>query len=47
MNLSDGVGDAPTLASLSENKEMTPCTVRRMKKGTHKKKKKKTHHIVP
>jgi hypothetical protein len=48
MNLNDGDGDGDVLAStsLSESKEMTPCIVRRKKKGACKKKGRKTPHIV-
>ncbi len=38
MNVNDGNGDAPTSASLSESKELTPCIVHQKKKGASRKK---------
>jgi hypothetical protein len=41
MNLSDGDVDVPTLASLSKSKKTIPYTIRRKKKGMHRKKERK------
>jgi hypothetical protein len=46
MNLSNGNGDVLDSVSLSESKAMTPCTIGQKKKGTSKKKERKTPHIV-
>jgi hypothetical protein len=46
MNLNDGDGDAPALASLIESEETMPCIVHWKKKGVHIKKERKTFHTT-
>jgi len=46
MNLNNGDGDVPALASLNESEDITPCIVHQKKKGMCRRKERKMLHMV-
>ncbi len=46
MNLNNGDGDVPALASLNESEDITLCIIHQKKKGTCRRKERKMLHMV-